>query len=146
MNVQTYMKIDCYLCGGSVEFPCEMSDLVIECPHCQQKIKLFAGAKSKGFNLNLEQKVLTAIALIAVIVTVFNAHWEVVTSEFAIERKVTIEVASIFSPPNHGIMLECRLLLGTLLAEWAAILAIYSGIMVLLKDGAIKRLRALLKS
>jgi hypothetical protein len=40
MDSQEYLKINCPLCGGSIEFPSEGFGQEVECPHCNQKIRL----------------------------------------------------------------------------------------------------------
>jgi DNA-directed RNA polymerase subunit RPC12/RpoP len=37
---EEFIKSDCQLCGGSIEFPTHGVGQWIECPHCSQKIRL----------------------------------------------------------------------------------------------------------
>jgi hypothetical protein len=41
MAQDNFLRMDCYLCGNSIEFPGELANHVIVCPHCQKGIKLF---------------------------------------------------------------------------------------------------------
>jgi TPR repeat protein len=42
MSQDNFIKMDCYLCGNSIEFLGELADHVIVCPHCQKEIRLSA--------------------------------------------------------------------------------------------------------
>ena len=46
MEAQSFIRTSCYLCDGPMEFPPEMENQVIPCPHCGKEIKLLDAAQS----------------------------------------------------------------------------------------------------
>lgn len=48
MSATAYLKTDCELCGGHIEYPSELAGLSIECPHCQQTTALPAPFPQKA--------------------------------------------------------------------------------------------------
>jgi hypothetical protein len=134
------MKTQCYLCGGSIDFPDELKNEIIPCPHCGKSIKLL-GPKRKGFaSLNKRQKFLSFAALSVLIFGLFQAPWEISYVERGFHEDVRhseIELAPIFSPPEGSFNSSSRMVSGrrliwsAVVGSWLSVGVIYTGLFAL---------------
>ncbi len=141
MTQQTIIRSACYLCEGTIEFPAELANQVIPCPHCGKEIKLFAASKSlsrfgglfAGRSWNKKQLFLTLFAVALLIGSLFNAPWEITyrkrdgASAQARIMKGTVFDSPvtwrIFSYPQE--VIAHRLLVAPLALGWFGLLAVY---------------------
>ena len=90
--------------------------------------------------MNRKQKILTAIALLALLISAENAPWIYIhpgSEVIGDWRKLSTTYAPLWNPPdtqNAGIGDECHLNTVPLLCTWALIAIIYSGLFVVLKS------------
>src|ERR1017187_9128389 len=86
-----HLKTMCPACDGSIEFPSDAFGQQAECPHCRKVIVLGSVAaltqtqripsvvkqSPPALNqMNVNQKILIAVALVAFLISVCNAPWE----------------------------------------------------------------------
>jgi len=152
-NVQ-YLKTMCPACDGSIEFPADALGQPVECPHCHKAIVLGSVAaraqppkipsvlrqQPAALNqMNVNQKLLTGAALLAFLVSVCNASWEVIS--FGYDGNISNRILMIspiwqepHSPYSGAASVECHLLWSPLLSVWIAIGVLYTGLFFLLKN------------
>ncbi len=149
MTQQTIIRSACYLCEGTIEFPAELANQVIPCPHCGKEIKLFAASKSSsriggiiGEKWNGKQVLLTLAAVGLLLITLLIAPWEITYRHLdlshypaATVQSATIEFGPVFNPPrgNDSTVTAYKLMVFPIALEWAGILTIYLAALLLLR-------------
>ena len=131
----------CYLCEGTIEFPAELSNQIIPCPHCGKEIKLFAASKSAsrfgGFKgWNLKQTAVVVLAVIGLLVSLFNAPWEITYRDaYNSLTKAEVVLGSVFQPPitYRSEVTGHRLLAMPLVFGWCGIAAVTGFLLLLLR-------------
>jgi hypothetical protein len=96
--------------------------------------------------MNVNQKILTGVALLAFLISVCIAPWEVTAISTSYQNHSILGKTTVYSPvweqPNGNILpyygedhrYECRLLWSPLLGVWIAIGVLYTGSFFLLKN------------
>lgn len=149
MTQQTIIRSACYLCEGTIEFPAELANQVIPCPHCGKEIKLFAASKSSsriggiiGEKWNGKQVLLTLAAVGLLVITLLIAPWEITYRHLdlshypaATVQSATIEFGPVFNPPrgSDSTVTAYKLMVFPIALEWAGILTIYLAALLLLR-------------
>ncbi len=151
-NVE-YLKTMCPACDGSIEFPAEAIGQRADCPHCHKTIVLGSVAalaqtqknpsvveQPTALNqINVNQKILIGVAMVAFIISVCVAPWEQADkNDNQIISKETV-YSPVWQQPekNHYWQseghYEYRLLWSPLLGVWIAIGVVFTGSFFLLK-------------
>jgi len=135
------MQTQCYLCGGSIEFPDELRNEVIPCPHCTKSIKLLGPRRAGAFiAFNKKQRVLNVAAFCVLVFSLFQSPWEIIYIERARfgsseKRHSEIELAPIFSPPTGSSsvaeVIGRRLVWSAVIGTWISVAVVYAGLFVL---------------
>ena len=151
MTQQTIIRSACYLCEGTIEFPAELANQVIPCPHCGKEIKLFAASKAPSriggmFNekWNGKQLLLTLAVVGLLLITLWAAPWEItvrqqdsrVSRNFppTYSQRAYIRFGPVFSPPSeYGDVTSHKLMVTPIVLEWAGIITIYLAGLLLLR-------------
>jgi hypothetical protein len=141
MTPQTIIRSACYLCEGTIEFPAELANQIIPCPHCGKEIKLFAASKSlsrvggfKGWNL--KQTAVVVLAVIGLLVSLFNAPWEITYRDaYNSLTKAEVVFGPVFQPPvtYRSEVTGHRLLAMPLVFGWCGIAAVTGLLLLLLR-------------
>ena len=153
MTTQTIIRSACYLCENPIEFPAELSNQIIPCPHCGKEIKLIATSKPypvwrNWFGVrswNKKQMFISTVAIIYFFVTLNTASWEITYSDYKsgfigsrqgqyLTETVIVE-GTVFYPPYPRVshVTAYRLLIAPLVLSWVAILAAYLPLMFLVR-------------
>jgi hypothetical protein len=164
----SYIKTLCPLCDGSIEFPADALGQQTDCPHCHktfvlgsvtapaqtEKVPSTLNQPPPALNqMNVNQKILTGVALVAFFISVCIAPWEVtsIASSALYSGRTEVHASNailgkttVYSPvweqpskdPNvyAGERYECRLLLSPLLGVWITIGVVFTGLFFLLKN------------
>ena len=150
VSAEHYIKSQCPSCGEFIEFPEHGLGETIECPHCKEQIELkrtslLNSEKSIKGQMNVNQKILTVIALLAFLVSVCIAPWEQISISTNYEDHRILAKTTVYSPvweqPNkapedwpYNRRYEYRLLWSPLLGVWIGIGVLFTGSFFLLKN------------
>jgi hypothetical protein len=146
MNEEPVVRSECYLCNNPVEFPAELAGQIVECPHCEQRIKLFvekANAPAPSpprepawdggyFAWPWKQRIriLCGVVVIVFALTLTAVPWAPVIEGSG----VSSERSPLWNTPENK-----RLDIGVLLAEWIGLGVIWGGVALVLKPNAKER-------
>jgi hypothetical protein len=127
------IKSECVLCGGSVEYAEDAQNEIVDCPHCNRAIKLQSTAKPAWHldPFNKRQRFLTILALVAFVLSVLFAPWEIHDTRSAYPAKgekdvARIVYAPIFSGPNYSSDISgFKLLWPSIIFSWIALVSLY---------------------
>ena len=152
----SYIKTQCPLCDGAFEFPAHAFGQRTDCPHCHKAIVLGSVAalaqtqknpsvveQPPSLNqINVNQRILIGVALVAFVISVCNASWEVTSFDYdgKIHDKVVMYSFiwqqpeplpySVTVQPRH----ECHLFWPPLIGIWITIGVVFTGSFFLLKN------------
>ncbi len=144
MAERVIIRSACYLCEGTIEFPAELTNQVIPCPHCGREVKLFVATKPaarwymffRDKPWNTKQKLLTGVAFAVFFFTLFNAPWEI-TYRFSDQspQVARIETGSVFDPLplSSQYVTGHRLLLTPLVLGWLGLVVAYGSLFLILR-------------